>query len=84
VGEFSPWSYYLFHVSGQDQPITLARDENASFPPYDRSTDSEWLVIPRTRYLEVVGLKHTLDGNRPYRRLLAHTFNNCRSALFTW
>jgi hypothetical protein len=80
-GASQTYSYQLYHVSGEGRPITVGRGEVL---PLDRSIDSEWLAFPNNRYVELIGLKHTLSGNRPYRRLLPHTFTNCRSALFIW
>lgn len=78
------WTYYLVNISGETQPMQLFRDQDLAFPFFDRTVDGNWLVISHPDYLEVVGMKHLVVDNRPYRRLLAHNFTNCRNALFIW
>lgn len=80
--EALPWAYYLYHVSGAGRPILIKRDANLANPPLDQSLNGDWLVIAKTNYLELVALTHPVGDNQPYRRLLAHDFNSCRSALF--
>lgn len=79
-----PYSYYVFHVSGERKPIILRQDDELSSPPLDQTIDGDWLVIAKSNYLELVALKHLVGDNVPYRRLLAHDFNRCRNALFVW
>jgi hypothetical protein len=84
LGSSSLWTYYLFNVMGETQPIELLSDQNLAFPFYDRTMDGNWLVISHPNYLEIIGLEALVADNRPYRRLLWHNYQNCRNGLFIW
>jgi hypothetical protein len=76
------YSYYLYHVSGEGESIVLTPNQDLGFQLPDRSIDGRWLLLLNNRYIELVAPNQTITGNRPYRRLLTHNFNNCHNALF--
>lgn len=75
-------TFYLHHVSGEGRPITLSANQDFGFPLPERSIDGRWLLLLNSGHIELIAPNQTITGNRPYRRLLTHDFNNCRSALF--
>ncbi|MFZ0546394.1 MAG: hypothetical protein WAM60_13195 [Candidatus Promineifilaceae bacterium] len=77
-----PWSYYLYHGSGEGQPIVVGREAEYTYLSLDHTLDGNWVVVPRENYVEVVGLEHMVSDNQPYRRLLSYNFTNCRNAAF--
>jgi hypothetical protein len=79
-----PWSYYLFNTALNTPPIIVTSSEIRGFSGLDYSVDGEWLITPKTDFLELINLPQDVGENRPYRQFIPHQYNNCQEALFIW